>query len=100
MKEWQLTNKMLEKYCKLNCVVVIGMCNAHHNVPLDMKGCICHKWQIHQVADTPFHIQGDDKSLGGQPPKLLCERDLCIYTYIYIYIHISVLALIHISDRF
>ena len=23
--------------------------------PLDMKGCVCHK-----VADTPFHIQGND----------------------------------------
>ena len=32
----------------------IGFWN--HNVPLDMKGCICHC----KVADTPFHIQGDD----------------------------------------
>ena len=28
--------------------------------PLDMKGCICHC----KVADTPFHILGDDLCCG------------------------------------
>ena len=33
------------------------LCVFKQVVPLNMKGCICH---FCKVADTPFHIQGDD----------------------------------------
>ena len=41
-------------------------------VPLNMKGCICHK-----VADTPFHIQGGGgviyKQLSPETPDCHCQ---------------------------